>query len=144
MIKRIFNVDAEVLSDGTAYLSVNIHYEFESKNNLYDLIKQNRNVIDMKVKCLWQIYDNHYIVQKVNDITIENDIDTENSTKKLNLIDYWNKKLSKEIENIDKNAPIVSAYKKKEKRTEHYIPQSLFPIVTREYILMNDRNFSKK
>ncbi len=144
VIKRIFNVDAEVLSDGTAYLSVNIHHEFESKNNLYDLIKQNRNVIDMKVKCLWQIYDNHYIVQKVNDITIENDIDTENSTKKLNLIDYWNKKLSKEIENIDKNAPIVSAYNKKKKRTEHYIPQSLFPIVTREYILMNDRNFSKK
>ncbi len=52
-IKRVFKVDTEVLTDGTVYLSINIRCEYESKNNIYDLIRQKKNVIGMEVKCSW-------------------------------------------------------------------------------------------
>nr|MDE5621113.1 hypothetical protein [Ruminococcus sp.] len=73
-IKRIFKIDTEVLTDGTAYLSVNIKCEYESKSNIYDLIKHNMSVIGMKVKCLWSSFGGMYTITEVLDTPIEKDI----------------------------------------------------------------------
>ena len=138
VIKRIIEVDAEVSIDGIAYLSADIRSEFDSKDNLYEIIQQKKDVKGITVKCLWKSYNERYIVQEVHDITIKDDING------FNLIRYWNKIRPQEIENIDKNAPIISLYNKKQKRTEYYIPQSLCQTFTREYIAKNDKSFSKK
>lgn len=137
-IKRIIEVDAEVLLDGTAYLSVAIKNEFDSKYNLYKIIQQKKDIKGMTVKCLWQSHRGRYIVQEVHNIAVKDDING------FNLIRYWNKYMPEEIKNIDKNAPVISLYNKKQKRTEYYIPESLYQTFTREDIAKNDKSFSKK
>ncbi len=137
-IKRIIEVDAEVLLDGTAYLSVAIKNEFDSKYNLYKIIQQKKDIKGMTVKCLWQSHGGRYIVQEVHNIAVKDDING------FNLIRHWNKYMPEEIKNIDKNEPVISLYNKKQKRTEYYIPESLYQTFTREDIAKNDKSFSKK
>jgi len=137
-IKRIFKVDAEVLPDGTAYLSVDINCKYESKSNIYDLIRKNMNVIGMKVKCSWSSIDKTYTITEILNTSIKDNIGN------LNLLEYWNNQSPWRLNNIDENAPAISVYDASKKRNSYYIPQSLCPVVTREYISLNDKQLSKK
>lgn len=137
-IKRIFKVDTEVLTDGTAYLSVDIKCEYESKNNIYDLIRQNIPVIGMDVKCSWSSFDRTYPIKEVLDTSIKDNI------RNLNLVEYWTNRVPWRLNNIDTNAPAVAVYDKSRKKDSYYIPQSLYPVITREYIKLHDKTLSKK
>lgn len=137
-IRRIFKVDAEVLTDGTAYLSVDIKCEYESKNNIYDFIKQNINVINMDVKCSWASFGGTYTIKEKLDTPIKDNIGS------MNLVEYWKTQAPWRLNNIDTDAPAVVVYDKSKKRDSYYIPQSLYPVVTREYIKLNDKKLSRK
>ena len=137
-IRRVFDVNTEVLFKGTAYLSVDIKCKYESKSNIYDLIRQNMNVIGMQVKCLWASFDRTYTITAVLNTPIKENI------KSLNLMEYWTNQAPWRLNNIDTNAPAVTVYDKSKKRDSYYIPQSLCPVVTREYIALNDKSLSKK
>ena len=137
-IRRIFTVDAEVLTDGTAYLSVDIKCEYKSKSNIYDLIRQNINVINTEVKCSWSSFGRTLTIKKILDTPIKDNIGN------LNLINYWNNLTPWRLNNIDTNAPAVVVYDKSHKSDSYYISQSLFPVITREYIKIHDKFLSKK
>lgn len=135
IIKRLFNVSAEVLIDGTAYLNVDFKCEFESRKNIYDLIKSGKDVVGMTVNCKWQRYNKSYTITKVFDKKISEDVEG------FNLIDYWSSK--KDLSKIDKNAPAIEVYDTS-KGYSYYIPQSLKPVITRSYISSNDKLLSKQ
>ena len=137
-IKRIFKVDTEVLTDGTVYLSVDIKHKYEGKDNIYDLIKKNENVIGMNVKCSWSSFNGTYPIKEVLDIPIKDNI------RSLNLVEYWSKRIPWKLNNIDTDAPVIAVYDKSKKSDSYYIPQSLYPVITREYIALKDRQFSLK
>lgn len=48
------------------------------------------------------------------------------------------------MKDIDKNASAISLWDEKKKRSGLYIPQSLKPIITRDYIAAHDKTFSAK
>lgn len=135
---RIFKVNAEVFADGTAYLSVNLSCEFESSQTIYDYIRNDRDIIGLTVSCEWQSFNGTYKITKIHKETISQDIDG------FNLYKYWLDKKLYKLKNIDMSAPAVSAIDEKKNRTSLYIPQSLKPVITREYIALNNRELSKK
>lgn len=137
-ILRIFKVNAEVQTDGTAYLSVDLKCEFETNQTVYDLIKDGKNVEGLEAKCIWQPYNKTYTITKVHNELINENIDG------FNLWDYWENHAAWRLRGIDCSAPTVSAYDKSKKRDSLYIPQSLKPVITRDYIAANDSIFSKE
>lgn len=137
-IKRVFKADAEVLTDGTVYLSVDIRCEFESKDNIYDYIRKGKDITGLKVYCEWQPFDKTYTITKLHKETIMQDING------FNLYEYWNNSQPWRVKNIDTSAPAVSVFNGNQKREELYIPQSLKPVITREHIAVHNRELSKK
>lgn len=137
-IIRVFGIDTEVQTDGTAYLSVDIKCEFESSLNIYDYIRNGTDITDLRVNCIWQGFDRTYKITKIHNETITQDING------FNLYEYWRKISEWRLKNIDTSAPAVSALDEKKNRESLYIPQSLKPIITREYIAVHNRNLSKK
>lgn len=137
-IIRVFGIDAEVQTDGTAYLSVDIKCEFESSQTIYDYIRNGTDITDLRVSCIWQGFDKTYKITKLHNETITQDING------FNLYEYWKKTAEWRLKNIDTSAPAVSALDEKKNRESQYIPQSLKPIITREYIAVHNRNLSKK
>lgn len=143
-IRRIFQVDTDVLIDGTAYVSVDVKCEFESESTIYEYIDQGKDVLGLKVTCDWQSYDGTYTITKLGPETINQSIG------KINLFNYWKEKAPWRVINkndnsplINTSAPAISAFDEKKKITSLYIPQSLKPIITREYIAKHYKNLSK-
>ena len=137
-IKRIFRVNTEVMPDGTVYLAVDIKCEFESNLTIYDYIQMQKDVRGLLVKCIWQGFDKTYQIEVVHDTPITESIGG------INLYDYWNSKKPHLLKNLDLKAPAVSALDDKKKRSGLYIPQSLKPVITREYIATHDKALSAK
>lgn len=137
-IKRIFHVNTEVLPDGTVYLAVDIKCEFESGLTIYDYLQQQRDVVGLSVKCIWQSFDKTYRIDRVHSTPISESIEN------VNLYDYWKSKSPWYVQNIDTNAPAISVWDDKKKRSGLYIPQSLKPIITRDYIAAHDKVLSGK
>ena len=143
-IRRIFQVDTDVLIDGTAYVSVDVKCEFESESTIYEYINQGKNVLGLKVTCDWQSYNGTYTITKLGPETINQSIG------KINLFNYWKEIAPWRVINKDDNSPLIntsapaiSAFDEKKKITSLYIPQSLKPIITREYIAKHYKNLSK-
>lgn len=137
-IKRIFRVNTEVMLDGTVFLAVDIKCEFESDLTIYDYIQMQKDVRGLLVKCIWQGFDKTYQIEVVHDTPITESIGG------INLYDYWNSKKPHLLKNLDLKAPAVSALDDKKKRSGLYIPQSLKPVITREYIATHDKALSAK
>ena len=137
-IKRIFRVNTEVMSDGSVFLAVDIKCEFESALTIYDYIQMQKDVSGLSVKCIWQGFDKTYQIEMVHDTPISESIDG------FNLYDYWNSQKPHLLKNLDLNAPAVSVLDEKKKRSGLYIPQSLKPVITREYIAVHDKTLSAK
>ena len=135
-IKRIFRVNTEVMLDGTVFLAVDIKCEFESALTIYDFIQMQKDVRGLSVKCIWQGFDKTYQIEMVHDTPISKSIDG------INLYDYWNSQKPHLLKGLDLNAPAVSALDEKKKRSGLYIPQSLKPVITREYIAVHDKTLS--
>lgn len=138
VIRRIFEIDTEVLTDGTVYLAVNVKHEYENRDNIYDLIRRNENVTGMNVKCSWASFGGTYPIKEVLDIPIKDNI------KSLNLMEYWSNQCPWKLNNIDTNAPIVAVYNKSKNGDSYHIPQSLVQVIRREDIAMKDKLFSRK
>ena len=137
-IKRVFAVDAEVLTNGTAYLSVEIKCEFESKDTIYDYICKGREIAGLTVCCQWQSFDKTYTITEQHKETIQQEING------FQLYQYWKDTQPWRLQGIDISTPAVSVWDDKKKRSGIYIPQSLKPIITREYLAVHYRNLSKK
>lgn len=136
-VSRTFKVDAEVLEDGTVYLSVDINCDFESAFSIYDYILNGWNIIGLKVKCMWQDYDATYKITELHNETINQDVNG------FNVYEYYRKKEPWRLQGIDPNkTPAVSADAKK--KSGLYIPQSLKPVITREFIAENHNDLSKR
>ena len=123
-------------ADGTVLLAVDIKCEFESALTIYDYIQMQKDVRGLSVKCIWQGFDKTYQIEMVHDTPISKSIDG------INLYDYWNSKKPHLLKGLDLNAPAVSALDEKKKRSGLYIPQSLKPVITREYIAAHDQTLS--
>ena len=136
-IRRIFQVDTDVLIDGTAYVSVDVKCEFESKSNIYEYISQGKDVLGLKVTCDWQSYDGTYTITKSGPETINQSIG------KTTLLHYWEGIAPWRVKGINSSTPAISVFDEKKKITSLYIPQSLKPIITREYIAKHYKNLSK-
>lgn len=137
-IKRTFQIDTKVLLDGTAYLSVDIKCDFESNDTIFDYICKGIDITNLNVTCDWQSYEKTYTVTKLHQETIFQDING------FNLYDYWKEKRPSQIKTICPTTPIVSVLDKKKQQTGFYIPQSLRPIITRNFIAERHRALSKK
>lgn len=137
-VKRIFRVNTEISPDGTVYLAVNIRCEFESGLTIYDYLRMQKDVTGMSVKCTWQGFERTYRIDKVHNTPITEPIDG------INLYEYWEKIAPYRVKDIDKNASAISLWDEKKKRSGLYIPQSLKPIITRDYIAAHDKTFSAK
>lgn len=137
-IKRVFRLNTEVMPDGMVFLAVDIKCEFESALTIYDYIQMQKDVRGLSVKCIWQGFDKTYLIEMIHDTPITETIDG------INLYDYWNNKKPHLLKNLDLKAPAVSALDDKKKRSGLYIPQSLKPVITREYIAAHDKTLSAK
>ncbi len=136
-VSKTFKVDAEVLEDATVYLSVDINCDFESAFSIYDYILNGRNIIGLKVKCMWQDYEATYKITELHNETINQDVNG------FNVYEYYRKKEPWRLKGIDPNkTPAVSADGKK--KSGLYIPQSLKPVITREFIAENHNYLSKR
>ncbi|MGN0583449.1 MAG: Piwi domain-containing protein [Oscillospiraceae bacterium] len=138
IVLRVFSIDTEVLTDGTAYLSVDIRCEFESSQTIFDYIRLGKDIINLRVGCDWQGFERTYKVTKLHKETIIQDING------FNLYAYWQKTAPWRLEGIGKLTPAVSVLDEKKNREGLYIPQSLKPVITKEYIAVHNRNLSKK
>lgn len=136
-VSKTFKVDAEVLEDATVYLSVDINCDFESAFSIYDYILNGKNIIGLKVKYMWQDYEATYKITELHNETINQDVNG------FNVYEYYRNEEPWRLKGIDPNkTPAVSADGKK--RAGLYIPQSLKPVITREFIAENHNCLSKR
>lgn len=140
-VKRKFSIDPAVNHDGSVVLKCMIGSEFSSTKTIYDLMEQGEDVVGIKVNYDWSNIGGYFTVEDVLDRTI-----SEPGFMGQSLLEYFkNNNQEYRLKNIDekgKQARVVKvSYGKK--RYGDYIPQSLRPVITREYMAKKDSYFSK-
>jgi argonaute-like protein implicated in RNA metabolism and viral defense len=129
-----FTVKPEIHLDGSIYMFVKLKTDFNSRFTIYDYIMQGKNPVGMKVEYLWDNFPNlevmevssHMMSETVDGFCLEN---------------YWRDKASWRLNGIDcRRTPIVKL-KDGKGRIGSYVPQSLKPVITYEFVNKHDNKF---
>ncbi|WP_073249391.1 Piwi domain-containing protein [Caloramator proteoclasticus] len=141
-VYRVFNIMPYIDDHGYAYLRCDINHIFESDKTIYDMMKENKNVIGLKVDYLWTNNTNSTgIIEDVIDKTISDKLV---ELKGQSLIDYFiNNKQEYRVNKFteeDKKANVIKV--KGHKNTFYFIPHSLKQVIDRESLKSIDSKFS--
>lgn len=141
-VKRKFVIYPTVNSLGEVLLRCYMSNEFISDKNIYNLMQEGKDVTNLRVNYEWGNLGGHGEIIEVLDKTIDEPIALGQS-----LIEYFkNNKQDYRVKNFtedDKKAKVVKV-KLNAKKAYDYIPQSLTPVITREYMAREDKAFSEK
>lgn len=97
-LRRKLKTEVQVMPNGTSYIGVDISTEYFTNSTIYEYMKQEKNVVDMEVKCMWQGYGKTYKLIKVLDKNINETDETD-----FNLYNYWQEKSPYKLKGINPN-----------------------------------------
>lgn len=141
-VKRKFVIYPTVNSLGEVLLRCYMSNEFISDKNIYNLMQEGKDVTNIRVNYEWGNLGGYGEIVEVLEKTIDEPL-----TLGQSLIEYFeNNKQEYRVKNFteeDKMAKVVKV-KLNAKKAYDYIPQSLTPVITREYMAREDKAFSEK
>ena len=137
-LRRRFDFSVKISDENKIQLWSDICCEFETEKNVYNFLDEDRNKVGLEVKNYWGKNGETGVVQSVGPETVVDALPNFEPLKK-----YMMGKNERRIYECPDNSLVVRVKMKNEK-TICYYPQSLKPIITREWLANENPAFSKK
>ena len=142
-VERVFNISPTVTVSGDVLLTCSIEHKFDIDKTIYDLMKEGKEVTDLKVDYTWTNITGS--TGKVVQVLNETIVDKLEDLKGQSLVEFFvNNNQSYRVNSFteeDKKAHVVMIGKGG-KKPYAYIPQSLKPLIDRDKIRSIDPEFS--
>ncbi|CDF58748.1 Piwi domain-containing protein [Thermobrachium celere] len=143
-VYRVFDIMPYIDENRYAYLRCDIRHVFESEKTIYDMMKENKKIIGLKVDYIWTNNTNSTgIIEEIIDKTISDKL---SELKGQSLIDYFiNTNQSYRVNKFteeDKKANVIKV-KGCNKKPLYFIPHSLKQVIDRESLKKIDSKFSR-
>lgn len=140
--KRKFKINPEVLKNGEVILYISCSSDFSTQKTIFDFINEKKDIIGLTVKNKWSNIKGTGEIVEISDRRV-GEVSPELG---VNLIEYY-KNMNQayrvnQFTEEDKNANVIKV--KTGKKIYEFIPHSLEPIITREYLKKYAPNFSIK
>jgi len=138
ILRRVFNFKIEINKNKKIILWLNITHNFKSKYNIYDLMKDGKNVVGFEV--FNKLNESQKgVVININEKTVSEKLPNFTSLKEY----YINTGQYEKIKQYPDDTPVIDVQLRNGHSFQYY-PQMLLPIITREYIAENCKSFSIK
>lgn len=138
-LRREFDYSIKISRENKVQLWINVSSRFETKKTIFDYIKENKDVIGMKVANDWGKFGENGIITAVGPETVIDELPNFKPLKQYMI----ETKQDRFIKNCLDNSLVIHVKMKNGKEICYY-PQALKPVVTLEWIAQENPAFSKK
>lgn len=138
-LSRKFKIDINVKNSGQVYMELFASSEFTSKHSVADLLEKGNDIEAVRVKNDWSSEKQSGVIECLSERTVSDKLSWGCSLKEY----YIKLNQGYRVDKISDDTQVVDV-KMHDGKIVSYYPHALKPVITREYILKYEPEFSKR